>query len=170
MANKNEIQLITGKIVIKIPELQEVQMSTLWDDQTVEFLDGDYFDGEVYLDLKHEQYQALGYKKYNVFNILKDICFNKDTLRTAWKGWRSSVRHNWAGNGFLTGGTIIIEKGGENVILSYKMKGLADHLKNETILEALNIPKEEFNSETKPLSDIDPKIRKRTCDENVCQL
>ncbi|CAG7838335.1 unnamed protein product, partial [Allacma fusca] len=36
MANsKNEIDAIRGKTVLKIPELQEVQMSSLWLDQTV---------------------------------------------------------------------------------------------------------------------------------------
>ncbi|CAG7833497.1 unnamed protein product [Allacma fusca] len=54
-------------------------------------------------------------------------------------GRKNKVGHNWKGNGFQTGGTLIIEKGGERVILSYKMKVVADQLGNKKILESLNI-------------------------------
>ncbi|CAG7833496.1 unnamed protein product [Allacma fusca] len=176
--NTDEVRAIEGKTVTKIPEFEEVQMSSLWADQTVgaaelskiapllrahnirligigleetgyqEFLDAKYFDGDIYLDPKHEQYQALGYKKYNLCSIWCVICCNADTRKVATEGRKNNIKNNWKGNGFQAGGTLIIEKGGQRVILSSKMQGLADHLENSKILQALNI------DENQPIPDI----------------
>ena len=34
-----------------------------------DFLDGNYFAGEVYIDPKKEQYRALAFKQFNICNI-----------------------------------------------------------------------------------------------------
>ena len=41
----------------------------------------------------------------------------------------NGIKNNWKGNGFLTGGTLIVKKGGQEVILCYKQQELADHLR-----------------------------------------
>jgi hypothetical protein len=131
-----------------------------------EFLDEEYFDGEVYLDTKKEQYKALGYRKFNICNIWCVICCNADTKKVANEGRKNKVKHNWRGNGFLTGGTIIIEKGGQSVILSHKMEGFGDHLENSKILKALNIDEREANPENKYAITVQPTSP--TCNDDVC--
>jgi hypothetical protein len=43
------------------------------------------------------------------------------------------------GDGYQKGGTIIITKGGEKVLLDYRQENAADHVSNEEILKALGI-------------------------------
>ncbi|CAG7820401.1 unnamed protein product, partial [Allacma fusca] len=78
-------------------------------------------------------------------------------------GKKNNVGHNWKGNGFLTGGTLIIEKGGRNVILSYKMQALADHLENSKILKALNIDENSVITPTQSVITTQP-----ICVDDVC--
>jgi len=103
-----------------------------------EFIAGKFFSGEIYIDSKREQYKALGFKQYNYCNIWFDL-FSRLTRSVAQKGRAKGIENNFKGNGFQSGGTLIVEKGGSNVILSYKMQALADHLENAKILEALGI-------------------------------
>jgi len=103
-----------------------------------EFIAGKFFKGELYLDTKQEQYKALGFKKYNYCNIWFDM-FTKLTRSVAQKGRENKIEGNFKGNGFQSGGTLVVEKGGTNVIVSHKMQALADHLENDKILEALGI-------------------------------
>ncbi|CAG7834496.1 unnamed protein product [Allacma fusca] len=185
MASENSelLRAVEGKTVTKIPDLEEVQMSSLWEDQTVvinyfrskiapllrahnirligigleeigyqEFLEKKYFDGDIFLDTNHEQYKALGYKTYNICNICCAVCCSADVKRVSAEGKKNNIKNNWKGNGLQMGGTLIVEKGGKRVILSYKMKGLADHLDNSKILQALNI------DENAPISDIKSAI------------
>jgi prostamide/prostaglandin F2alpha synthase len=108
-----------------------------------EFLEEKFFDGDIYLDRQQEQYKALGYKKFNICSIWCAVCCNKDTKRVSAEGKKNNIKNNLKGNGFLSGGTLIIEKGGKKVILSYKMQGIADHLENAKILQVLNIDENE---------------------------
>ena len=39
-----------------------------------DFYEDKYFAGELYLDLKHEQYEELGFKKFNLCSIWCVIC------------------------------------------------------------------------------------------------
>ncbi|CAG7732340.1 unnamed protein product [Allacma fusca] len=138
-----------------------------------EFLDGKFFDGDIYLDTKQEQYKALGYKRLNICEMIYVLFIHPKVREVANQGKKNKVGNNWAGDGFLTGGTLIIEKGGKGVLLSYKMKGIADHLENSKILEALNIDSNETvvpNTNTTAAIDTQPRRRNIQCDEDVCKL
>jgi prostamide/prostaglandin F2alpha synthase len=103
-----------------------------------EFLEGKYFAGEVYVDPKKEQYRALAFKQFNICNIW-GVIFSKVGRAMIRKARANGTPNNFKGNGFLTGGTLIVAKGGTDVILFYRQQELADHLENEKILAALGI-------------------------------
>jgi hypothetical protein len=48
--------------------------------------------------------------------------------------------YDFKGDGYQNGGTLIITKGGENVLMDYRQENAADHVSNEEILKALGIP------------------------------
>merc|ERR550519_670474 len=58
------------------------------------------------------------------------------------------ITGNLAGDGLQTGGTIVINKGGSEVLYLFKQTTFADHAPNEDILKALGI-KPTTNSEIK---------------------
>jgi len=112
-----------------------------------DFIDAEYFAGELYVDPKKEQYRALAFKQFNICNIL-GVMFSRIGRAMISKAKENGTPNNFKGNGFLTGGTLIISKGGKDVILFYRQEELADHLENSKILEALGID-EELASEVK---------------------
>ncbi|CAG7825320.1 unnamed protein product [Allacma fusca] len=129
------------------------------------FLDGKYFDGELYVDTRHEQYKTLGFKKYNFFNGFFDAFFNKLTKKAYRGGRKNNLIGDIKGNGLQLGGTLIIAKGGKDVILFKKMEKFGDYLEVSKVLEALNIDRPEIleavgSGNTAP----------NQCDGNICQL
>lgn len=77
------------------------------------------------------------------------------------KARTNGVPNNFKGNGFLTGGTLIVSKGGEDVILFYRQQELADHLENSKILAALGISEDVPNVEKVAVNQ-PPKIQECT--------
>jgi prostamide/prostaglandin F2alpha synthase len=53
------------------------------------------------------------------------------------------------GDGYQNGGTMIITKGGEKVLLDYRQENAADHVDPDEILKALGISPDELASNKK---------------------
>jgi len=102
-----------------------------------EFQKGEYFKGELFIDADKKSYQALGLKKYGYLAgmaLLLKSAFREQYSRSKEAG----ITGNTAGDGMQTGGTLIVEKGG-NVIYSHKMTNFGDHATPNDVLAALKI-------------------------------
>lgn len=106
-----------------------------------EFQEKNFFTGELYLDTKQQCYSDLGFKRYNVFNVLLGLGA-KETRVSLAKANAKGIAGNFRGDGMLNGGMLIVSKGGEKVLLSHKQDSPGDHVSNEKILEVLGITAE----------------------------
>lgn len=104
-----------------------------------EFLQGNFFNGEVFVDAKKEQLTAHGFKNYNLLQLW---------WTTGWDGVKECRKKTTVGRpvtkadheGFQCGGTLIVERGGEGIIMSQKQERLGDYVNNTRILRSLDIP------------------------------
>jgi len=102
-----------------------------------EFVDGKFFDGELYIDLKKACYQGLGFKRLGFFGGIGSL-FKKTTKDAASEAKKSGISGDMKGDGFQNGGTIIVQTDGK-VLLNYVQENPADHVALEDVLKALNI-------------------------------
>jgi prostamide/prostaglandin F2alpha synthase len=42
-----------------------------------EFMDGEYFSGEIYIDFRRKSYKALSYRTFNIFTLMCTIFSSK---------------------------------------------------------------------------------------------
>jgi len=103
-----------------------------------EFVKGDYFLGDLYIDPKKAAYEALGYRRFNICTIIMSL-FTRTAWSAAMKARRDRVRGDLRGDGFQNGGLLIVKKGGQEVLLSYRQENPADHVENAAVLNALGI-------------------------------
>ncbi len=96
---------------------------------------------DVFVDEGKKTYQELGYKRYNFLSIWPALLAK--IARTAIAAAKEqNIQGNLSGDGLQNGGTLIVAKGGEGVLLNHHEEGLGDHATDENILAALNITKE----------------------------
>jgi len=103
-----------------------------------DFVKGEYFGGDLYLDTKKTSYAALGYRRYSLCDIIMSI-LSKAGRDAISKGRASGMESNLRGDGMQSGGLLIVKKGGNEVLFSYKQDNPAEHAANADILKALNI-------------------------------
>jgi len=104
-----------------------------------DFVKGQYFNGELYVDIKKQTYRDLGYKKYSTAGVLMSL-LNKKARDAIARNKEEKLDSNLQGDGLQTGGTLIITKGGEKVLLDFRQDNPADHVTNAEILRVLGIP------------------------------
>lgn len=105
-----------------------------------DFIKGNFFAGEIYIDEKKKSYADLGYKRFSLWSVMRSL-LTRVAVSAAARVRREQVGGNMAGDGLQNGGTLVIEKGGK-VLLDYKQDNPADHVAPDDVLKALNIPKE----------------------------
>ncbi|CAN7939619.1 unnamed protein product [Ixodes hexagonus] len=105
-----------------------------------DFQKQDFFKGELYIDVERNAYKALQFKRFNYFNIFPAILTSSARAKAAEASDLSNVGGDMTtGDGLQTGGTLVVEKGGDSVLLNYKQNSPEDYVGNSTILEALGI-------------------------------
>ena len=103
-----------------------------------EFLEGKYFDGDLFLDLKKASYDLLGFRRLGMMDLLS--MFSRKWLETGARAFSSNLGGNITqGDGYQTGGCLVVGPGGAPVLFSFVQNDPADHPDNQTILEALGI-------------------------------
>jgi len=55
------------------------------------------------------------------------------------RGRASKIKNDLKGDGLQNGGLLIVKKGGQEVLMSYKQENPADHASNSDILKALGL-------------------------------
>lgn len=103
-----------------------------------EFMEGNFFNGDLYVDVGKKSYQALGFKTTGYMSLIPAI------LGSVARSMQSRAKalglpSNMVGDGFQKGGALIVEKGGAKQLYFWEQPGLQDHASNAEILKALGI-------------------------------
>jgi prostamide/prostaglandin F2alpha synthase len=110
-----------------------------------EFVEGQFFDGEVYIDEQKQTYRDLGYKRFNWISIWKAI-LSAVSRRAHSEARARNLSGNLAGDGLQNGGLLIVAKGGGQVLLNHCEETPGDHVVNSVILDTLGISPAEATS------------------------
>jgi len=103
-----------------------------------EFVAEKFFDGELFLDTKKKSYEDMGFKRFGMLAAIPEL-LKKITRDASSRADARGISGNMAGDGMQTGGTIVVNKGGSEVLYLFKQTTFADHAPNEDILKALGI-------------------------------
>jgi len=102
-----------------------------------EFIDEQYFKGDLYIDTEKKSYNSLGFKRFGFLGLFPAIL--SSAARAAQSRSKSlGMSGNMAGDGYQNGGALIVGKNGET-LFHYVQQGAPDHASNLDLLKALNI-------------------------------
>jgi len=104
-----------------------------------DFVDGGFFNGELFVDVGKKTYTDIGYKRYGMAGVMLSL-LNKKARDAMAKNRQDNLPSNLKGDGLQTGGTLVVSKGGGEVLLDFRQDNPADHVANSEILRALGIP------------------------------
>jgi len=123
-----------------------------------EFLSGDFFEGELFVDVNKKLYETLEFRRFNYCSIVTSL-LTAESRSMISKGRQLHLGGNFKGDGLQNGGALIVEKGGK-LLYEFKQVGPAEHLPNEKILSVLSLDQEIENLPKKdqPAKDV-------TCDK-----
>ncbi|XP_045781129.1 prostamide/prostaglandin F synthase-like isoform X2 [Maniola jurtina] len=96
-----------------------------------EFIDGKFFDGDLYYVEDRSTYQTLGFKRFNVVTILTSLLW-KQSREAIVKGKSLGLHNDLIGDGLQNGGALLIKESGE-LLLRYVQDIPADWLTNMEI-------------------------------------
>ncbi|XP_054857664.1 prostamide/prostaglandin F synthase [Eublepharis macularius] len=103
-----------------------------------DFLDGNYFKGELYLDETKQCYNDLGFKRYNALSIVP-AALGKPVREVVTKANAEGIHGNFSGDLLQNGGTLIVSQGGEKVLLHFKQESPGDYVPLDTIMKTLGL-------------------------------
>lgn len=105
-----------------------------------QFIQGDFFNGELYIDTKKQCYKKLGFKRLNVLSIFPSV-LSKSSREALNKAKQENISGDFRGDGFQNGGTLVVAPGGE-VLVSYKQENPSDHMDIQEIFRVLGLKEE----------------------------
>ncbi|KAM9298825.1 prostamide/prostaglandin F synthase [Gastrophryne carolinensis] len=117
-----------------------------------EFLDGQYFSGELYLDESKQSYKELGFKRYNALSIVP-AALGQKVRDIVTKANADGVQGNFKGDLLQSGGVLIVSKGGEKVILHFVQDSPGDYVPLKALLTALGITADVTESQRPQCND-----------------
>ena len=104
-----------------------------------DFIEGKFFDGELFVDQKKESYSKLGFKRLGLMQLPGAI-FGKKSRDAAAKAKEMNLGGNLTvGDGYQNGGCLVVGAGGSPTMFTYIQEDAPDHPDNKQILEALGI-------------------------------
>ncbi|XP_030041212.1 prostamide/prostaglandin F synthase isoform X2 [Manduca sexta] len=110
-----------------------------------DFVDGKYFDGDLYYVENISTYQLLGFKRFNLVTILTSL-FWKQSREAMVKGRAMGLENDLIGDGLQNGGAFIIKEGGKTIYHFVQMAP-ADYFTGADILKHFGL-ENEYNPET----------------------
>ncbi|XP_053308667.1 prostamide/prostaglandin F synthase [Spea bombifrons] len=117
-----------------------------------EFLDGNFFSGEIYVDEAKQSYKELGFKRYNALSVVP-AALGKKVRDVVTKANADGVQGNFNGDLLQSGGMLIVSKGGEKVLLHFIQDSPGDHVPLETIVKTLGITADVTESQRPQCND-----------------
>jgi len=103
-----------------------------------EFIAGNFFAGELYVDENKSSFKQLGFKRLGLLKLVPGL-FSRKWKEAKEKADSMNLGGNLAGDGYQTGGVLIVGQGGAPTMYTYKQDDPADHPDNAEILKALGI-------------------------------
>jgi len=103
-----------------------------------DFIAGNFFNGDLYVDEGKKSYSALGFKVSSYLSLFPAILGSVARKMQA-RAKALGLPSNMEGDGFQKGGALIVEKGGAKQLYFWEQQGLQDHASNSEILKALGI-------------------------------
>uniref|UniRef100_H3BI28 Prostamide/prostaglandin F synthase n=1 Tax=Latimeria chalumnae TaxID=7897 RepID=H3BI28_LATCH len=104
-----------------------------------EFVKGNYFSGELYIDEKKQCYKDLGFKRYNALSLIPAV-IGKPIREVVTKANAEGIQGNFSGDLLQSGGMLIVSpEGGEKVLFHFVQDSPGDHVPLETIVQTLGI-------------------------------
>jgi len=103
-----------------------------------QFVQGKFFDGELYIDSKKQCYTDLEMPRLGFFAIIGKL-FSR-IARSRYKA-AAALGGDMKGDGYQNGGTIIVDTGGK-LLHKYIQENPADHMEPGAVLKALGITQE----------------------------
>ncbi|XP_026324576.1 prostamide/prostaglandin F synthase-like isoform X3 [Hyposmocoma kahamanoa] len=105
-----------------------------------EFVEGKFFDGDLYYVEDMNTYQNLGFKRFNVISIITSL-FWKQSREAIFKGRSMGLGGDLKGDWVQTGGALLIGKDGK-LLHHFVQTGPGDHLSNLDILKNFGLEHE----------------------------
>ncbi|XP_067872861.1 prostamide/prostaglandin F synthase [Heterodontus francisci] len=103
-----------------------------------DFIEGQYFKGDLYIDEKKQCYKDLGFKRYNTLNLLP-AALGQKVRQVVSQANKDGISGNFSGDMMQSGGMLIVSKGGEKVLFHFVQDSPGDHVPLDTILQILDI-------------------------------
>ena len=103
-----------------------------------EFIDGKFFDGDLFIDIEKKCFKDMNYKRYGILNLIPAL-FSKTSRDAVSEAKAANLGGDLKGDYYQVGGTLVVAKGGEKVLFSHKQEALADHVDPSEVLKSLNI-------------------------------
>ena len=102
-----------------------------------EFLEGNFFDGELFVDEKNESFRKLGFKRMSFLQLFP-AAFSKKSREAKAKADSMKLGGNLSGDGNQNGGCLVVGAGGTS-IYTFKQENVSEIPENANILKALGI-------------------------------
>lgn len=103
-----------------------------------EFLDGQFFKGDLFIDMEKKCYKDLQYKRFGFLNLIPAL-FYKSSRDAISESRAAKTGGDLKGDYYQVGGTLVVRKGGEKVLLSHKQQELADHVDTKEVLKCFHV-------------------------------
>ncbi|XP_054719294.1 prostamide/prostaglandin F synthase-like, partial [Uloborus diversus] len=103
-----------------------------------EFIEGNFFAGDLFIDVEKKCYKDLKYKRYGMLSLVPAL-FAKTSRDAVSESKASNLGGDLKGDYYQVGGTLVVTKGAEEVLLNHKQQELADHVDPKEVLKCLNI-------------------------------
>ncbi|KAM8927201.1 prostamide/prostaglandin F synthase [Pelodytes ibericus] len=117
-----------------------------------EFLEGNFFSGDIYLDETKQSYKDLGFKRYNALSVVP-AALGKKVRDVTTKANADGIQGNFQGDLLQSGGLLIVSKGGEKVLLHFIQDSPGDFVPLETIIKVLGITADVTDSQRPQCND-----------------
>ncbi|XP_063224631.1 prostamide/prostaglandin F synthase-like [Bacillus rossius redtenbacheri] len=103
-----------------------------------EFVDGKFFDGELYVDVNKQVYSAMQFKRFNILSVLASLFSSEARAATA-KARAMKLGGDLRGDGLQNGGVLVVSAGGKEVLYRFRQEGPAEHPPNLALLRAVGL-------------------------------
>lgn len=120
-----------------------------------EFKDGGFFKGDIYIDEKKKCYKDLGFKRYTALSVVP-AALGKKVRDISSKASAAGIQGNFSGDVLQSGGMLIVDKGGDKVLLHFVQDSPGDLVPLEQISESLGLSTKVQTSQ------------RPTCNDDVC--
>lgn len=105
-----------------------------------EFLDGNFFSGELFVDKDKKAFSKLGFKRLSFLQLFPAI-FSRKTRDANAKAKSLNLGGDMKGDGYQNGGCVVVGAGGSPTIFQFRQEEVSDHPDNDQILKALGLDK-----------------------------